>query len=58
MLRLAGDNSNFTVSNDVASVLKQAPTTENAKIRLVLEGGETVDSEIGKKTVQAWRAIY
>ena len=58
VLRLAGENGNFTVSNDVASVLKQAPTTENAKIRLVLEGGETVDSEVGKKTVQAWRAIY
>lgn len=58
VLRLAGENGNFAVGNDVARVLKQAPTTENVKIRLVLEGGETVDSEIGKKTVQAWRTIY
>ncbi|MEG3977956.1 hypothetical protein QT970_25555 [Microcoleus sp. herbarium8] len=45
------------VSDEVAGVLKNAPE-QNVDIRLVLEGGETADSKIGKETVKTWRAIY
>jgi len=57
VLELAGTNGKFEVSDEVAGVLKNAPE-QNVDIRLVLEGGETADSEIGKGTVKAWRAIY
>ncbi|UBF26981.1 hypothetical protein K9N68_03095 [Kovacikia minuta CCNUW1] len=57
VLRLEGENSVFQVSDAVAVALRQAPT-QNVDIRLVLEGGETVDSQIGKGTVLAWRSIY
>lgn len=54
---LEGRNSKFQVSNELAATLKNSPV-ENVSIRLVTESGETVDSEIGKGTVQAWKAIY
>ena len=57
VFQLAGDNGRFEVTNELASVLKNA-SEQNVDIRLVLEGGESVDSEIGKGTVRAWRAIY
>lgn len=57
VLQLSGENGRFTVSEEVAGALKTAPE-ENIAIRLILEGGESVDSEIGKETVKVWRAIY
>jgi hypothetical protein len=57
VLRLEGENSVFQVSDETAAALKRAPE-KNVDIRLVLEGGETVDSQIGKGTVSAWRSIY
>jgi hypothetical protein len=57
VFRLEGQNSQFQVSNELAAALKNSPTG-NVKIRLVTESGATVDSEIGKGTVQAWKAIY
>ena len=54
---LEGKNSKFQVNNELAKALKNSPSTE-VKIRLVTESGEAVDSEIGKATVKAWKAIY
>lgn len=57
IFRLSGQNSRFQVSDELAKALKNSQT-QNVSIRLVTESGETVDSEIGKGTVQAWKAIY
>jgi hypothetical protein len=57
VFQLDGSNGTFAVSKELATALKNAPD-ENLDIRLLLEGGETVDSEIGKGTVKAWRSIY
>ncbi|KAM3103299.1 hypothetical protein ACKFKF_02005 [Phormidesmis sp. 146-12] len=57
VLRLSGENGRFAVSGEVAGVLKNVPE-QNIAIRLILEGGESVDSEIGKETVKLWRSIY
>ncbi|MEA5625973.1 hypothetical protein [Nostoc sp. UHCC 0251] len=57
VFQLDGSTGTFAVSQELATALKNAPD-ENLDIRLVLEGGQTVDSEIGKATVKAWRNIY
>lgn len=57
VFRLEGKNSKFQVSNELAKALKNSPS-KDVKIRLVTESGEAVDSEIGKGTVKAWKAIY
>ncbi|MEH2415470.1 hypothetical protein [Nostoc sp.] len=57
VFQLDGSTGTFAVSQKLATALKNAPD-ENLDIRLVLEGGETVDSEIGKGTVKSWRKIY
>ncbi|MBD2609935.1 MAG: hypothetical protein FWK04_12710 [Nostoc sp. GBBB01] len=57
IFQLEGSIGTFVVNQELATALKNAPD-ENLDIRLVLEGGQTVDSEIGKGTVKAWRSIY
>lgn len=57
VFRLEGQNGNFTVSDRLAEALENSPIG-NVSIRLVAESGETVDSEIGKGTVEAWKTIY
>ncbi|MEH2248521.1 hypothetical protein [Nostoc sp.] len=57
IFQLNGSTGTFAVSQELATALKNAPD-ENLDIRLVLEGGQTVDSEIGKETVKSWRKIY
>ncbi|MEH1998462.1 MAG: hypothetical protein V7L00_06850 [Nostoc sp.] len=57
VFQLDGSTGTFAVSQKLATALKNAPD-KNLDIRLVLEGGETVDSEIGKGTVKSWRKIY
>ncbi len=57
VFRLEGNNGIFAVSNELATALKNSPA-ENVSIRLLSESGESVDSEIGKKTVEAWKAVY
>lgn len=57
VFQLEGSNGTFTVSDELATALKDVPE-KNLDIRLVLEGGQTVDSEIGKGTVKAWLTIY
>ncbi|MFN6460452.1 MAG: hypothetical protein RMZ41_001210 [Nostoc sp. DedVER02] len=57
VFQLDGSTGAFPVNKELATALKNAPD-ENLNIRLILEGGQTVDSEIGKGTVKAWRSIY
>lgn len=57
VFQLEGQNSIFAVSDDLALALENSPV-DNVDIRLVTRSGETVDSEIGKGTVKAWKAIY
>jgi hypothetical protein len=57
VLHLSGENNLFSVSDELATILQQIPD-ENVKIRLVTENGELIDSEIGKGTVNAWKAVY
>lgn len=57
VFRLEGQNSVFAVSDELAKSLQNSPTG-NVDIRLVTRSGETVDSQIGKGTVKAWKAIY
>ncbi|BDI14626.1 hypothetical protein ANSO36C_04280 [Nostoc cf. commune SO-36] len=57
VFQLDGSTGTFAVSQELATALKNAPD-QNLTIRLILEGGQSVDSEIGKATVKAWRNIY
>jgi hypothetical protein len=57
VFRLEGKNSRFQVDNKLATALKNSPA-ENVNVRLIVENGESVDSEIGKKTVEGWKIIY
>ncbi|MGF1957928.1 MAG: hypothetical protein RMX99_000145 [Aulosira sp. DedVER01a] len=57
VFRLEGNNNTFTVSEELATALKNSPA-KNVSIRLLSESGEAVDSEIGKRTVEGWKAVY
>jgi hypothetical protein len=57
VFQVAGQNSTFPVSNELAQALQTAPEA-NISIRLVTESGETIDSEIGQGTVEAWKTVY
>lgn len=57
VFRLKSKNSRFKVNNKLANALKNSPSG-NVNIRLVVENGETIDSEIGEETVKQWQKIY
>lgn len=57
VFQVAGQNNTFPVSKELAQALQAAPEG-NVSIRLVTESGETIDSEIGRGTVEAWRTVY
>ena len=57
VFQIAGTNNKFPVSPELATALKNS-LPENVEIRLVAESGQAIDSEVGKGTVQAWKAIY
>ncbi|GAA6618635.1 hypothetical protein [Scytonema sp. NUACC26] len=57
VFRLEGNNNTFDLTPELATALKNSPA-ENVDIRLVAESGEAIDSEIGKKTVEAWKNIF
>lgn len=57
VFKLESKNGKFSVDDSLAAALRNSPV-ENVKIRLVAEGGEAIDSQIGKKTVQGWKVIY
>jgi hypothetical protein len=57
VFQVSGQNSIFPVSGQLAQALQAAPNG-NISIRLITESGETIDSEIGQKTVEAWRTVY
>lgn len=57
IFKLEKNNNNFPISDELAAALKNSPN-ENVSIRLITENGNIIDSEIGKKTVEAWKSIY
>lgn len=57
VFNLEGSNGTFKVSSELAAALKNSPA-KNVSIRLVSESGETVDSQIGKGTVEGWKTVY
>ena len=57
VLQVAGQNSTFPVSAELAQALQNAPDAR-INIRLVTQSGETIDSEIGQGTVEVWRTLY
>ena len=57
VFQVDGQNSTFPVSDELARALQNAPEG-NVDIRLVAESGETIDSEIGEDTVEAWKTVY
>ncbi len=57
VFQLEGNNNTFTITDELAQALVDAPN-RNVNIRLIVEGGETVNSLIGQKTVSAWDLIY
>lgn len=58
VFRLEGENGSFPVSQELAAALKNSTPEQNVSIRLLAETGVAIDSEIGKGTVKAWKAIY
>lgn len=57
VFQVSGQNSVFPISDELSQALQTAPEG-NVSIRLVTENGETIDSEIGQETVEAWEAVY
>ncbi|PSB09508.1 hypothetical protein C7B62_12920 [Pleurocapsa sp. CCALA 161] len=57
VFRLEDGHSRFAVDEKLAIALKNSPSG-NVDIRLIVENGETIDSEIGEETVKAWQEIY
>lgn len=57
VFQVSGQGSTFSVSDELAEALQNAPEA-NVSIRLITESGETIDSEIGQDTVEAWRTVY
>jgi hypothetical protein len=58
VFNLSGKNGNYSISPELATALRNAPTGK-AKIRVTLEGsGGTLTNDIGEKTVEAWKAVY
>ncbi len=57
VFQVSGQNSTFPVSGELARALQTA-SEGNVSIRLVTESGETIDSEIGEETVEAWKTVY
>ncbi|NEQ98512.1 MAG: hypothetical protein F6K30_17630 [Cyanothece sp. SIO2G6] len=57
VFQVEGENSVFPVSPALAEALQNAPEGD-VDIRLVSASGETVDSEIGEETVEAWKTVY
>ena len=57
VFKIDGQNNTFLVSDELAQALHSASET-SIDIRLVAESGESIDSEIGEGTVEAWKTIY
>ncbi|MFG6095332.1 hypothetical protein D0962_04500 [Leptolyngbyaceae cyanobacterium CCMR0082] len=57
VFQIDGQNNVFSVSNELAQALQNAPET-TLDIRLVTDSGEAIDSKIGEDTVKAWKTVY
>jgi len=58
LFNLTGSNGNFPVGDDLAQALAAAPVGET-RVRVSLEeSGAVITSDIGAKTVDAWKTVY
>jgi hypothetical protein len=58
VFRLTGKEGNYAITEEIAAALRDAPTGET-KIKIKFEGsGVDVVSNIGDKTVAAWKVVY
>lgn len=58
VFELAGNNGNYSVSDELAHALANAPSGQ-AKIKVYLEeSGAEITNDIGEGTVEAWRTVY
>jgi hypothetical protein len=58
VFRLTGDNGNFEITDEIAMALKNAPPGDT-KIKVQFEeSGVDIVNDIGKGTVEAWKAVY
>jgi hypothetical protein len=58
-LIVKGCKGRFTVTSEIAEALRNYPAGKNGYIRFSTEGtGSAVLSEIGQKTVEAWKKVY
>jgi hypothetical protein len=58
LFKLTGSDGNFPVDDELAQALAQAPVGET-RVRVSLEeSGAVITSDIGAKTVDAWKTVY
>lgn len=58
VFELSGINGNYSVTDELAHALANAPSGQ-AKIKVYLEdSGEALTNDIGEGTVEAWRTVY
>ncbi len=58
IFRLTGKDGNYGITEEIAAALRDAPSGET-KIKIKFEGsGVDVVSNIGDKTVAAWKVVY
>jgi hypothetical protein len=58
LFNLTGNDGNFPVDDELAQALATAPVGET-RVRVSLEeSGAVITSDIGEKTVDAWKTVY
>jgi hypothetical protein len=58
VFKLTGKNGIFSVSSELATALQNV-TSKQAKMRIIIrDNGQNYDSEIGEKTIDAWKVVY
>jgi len=55
---LEGKNNVFEINDELAMELANALSNKRVTIRLVLDNGIKINSDIGEETVKAWNVLY
>jgi hypothetical protein len=58
VFKLTGKNGIFSVPSELATALQNV-TSKPAKMRIIIrDNGQNYDSDIGEKTIDAWKVVY
>jgi hypothetical protein len=58
VFKLTGKNGIFSVTEDLVTALSNVPS-KSAKMRIIIrDNGQNYDSDIGEKTIDAWKVVY